>query len=104
LSNVIAAATAAGNPAMARAVADGSVTRSSFQSLFNDGRTGPVSHVVRDLWTSRPRVAAALSGVDAPPPTLASASGTVSAGAVQPLTPAERVRNIFNDLMSSLRT
>jgi hypothetical protein len=106
LSNVIAAATAAGNPAMARAVADGSMTRSSFQSLFNDGRTGPVSHVVRDLWTSRPRVAAALSGVDAPPPaaTLASTSGTVSASAVQPMTPAERVRNIFNDLMSSLRT
>ena len=67
LSNVIAAATATGSPAVARAVADGNVTRASFQSLFNDGCTGPVSHVVRDLWTSRPHVAAALSGVEAPP-------------------------------------
>jgi hypothetical protein len=105
LSNVIAAATTAGNPGVARAVADGNMTRSSFQSLFNDGRSGPVSQVVRDLWTSRPQVAAALSGVAAPArvPTPAVAE-TVSAQAVQPVTAAERVRNIFNDLLSSFHT
>jgi hypothetical protein len=111
LSNVIAASTAAGNPATARAVADGGVSRASFQSLFNsDGRGGPVSQVVRDLWTSRPHVAAALSGVEAPPrattPAIAATATaeTASARPIQPVTAAERVRNIFNDLMSSLHT
>jgi hypothetical protein len=111
LSNVIAASTAAGNPAMARAVADGSVSRASFQSLFNsDGRNGPVSQVVRDLWTSRPQVAAALSGVEPPPRATTSAvtatatSEAASARPIQPVTAAERVRNIFNDLLSSLHS
>ena len=109
LSNVIAAATASGNPAAARAVADGGVTRMSFQNLFSDGRGGPVSPVVRELWTSRPHVAAALSGVDAPQrATVASAATpvaeTVSTRAVQAVTPGERVRSLFNDLLSSRST
>jgi len=118
LSNIIVAATASdptSDPTAARAFADNRVA-SSFQSLFAAGRGGPVSHIVRDLWTTRPRVAAALSGVDAPAlrassatkvataSNVVSAAETVTAQPVQPVTPSERVRNIFNDLLSSLHT
>ncbi|HEY2135461.1 MAG TPA: transglycosylase SLT domain-containing protein [Xanthobacteraceae bacterium] len=38
-------------------------SRPAFNSLFrNDERRGPVSQFVRDLWTTRPEVAAALTG------------------------------------------
>jgi len=40
----------------------------AFESLFSDQRSGPVSQLVRDLWGSRPHVAAALTGQAAPPP------------------------------------
>jgi hypothetical protein len=112
LSNVIAAASAA-NSAQARAVADGNVTRMSFQNLFSDGRSGPVSGVVRDLWTSRPHIAAALSGTtSAPQTTVPTASASVSATSTPAtsaqtaaaVTPAQRIQNIFNELMSSLHT
>ena len=36
--------------------------RPPFHSLFSDGSREPVSQFVRDLWTTNPRVAAALSG------------------------------------------
>ena len=46
--------------------------RPSFHSLFSDtqeqGQRQPVSSFVRDLWTTNPRVAAALSGQSAAPP------------------------------------
>jgi hypothetical protein len=37
-----------------------------FNSLFSDNQGQPVSQFVRDLWTTNPRVAAALSGQSAP--------------------------------------
>jgi len=37
-------------------------TRPTFHSLFSDNQGQPVSRFVRDLWTSNPRVAAALTG------------------------------------------
>ena len=40
----------------------------SFRSLFSDSDRAPVSRYVRDLWTTDPRVAAALTGQAAPPP------------------------------------
>lgn len=40
--------------------------RPAFQSLFSDGAREPVSRFVRDLWTSNPRVAAALTGEPGP--------------------------------------
>ncbi|MGZ3411292.1 MAG: transglycosylase SLT domain-containing protein [Xanthobacteraceae bacterium] len=109
LSNVIAAAAAAGDTTSIRAAAGLPAQGQSFQSLFSDGRRGPVSDVVRDLWTTRPRVAAALSGVSAPPnipaPTGAvSAAPVASATPVAPATPAERVQNLFNDLLSSIHS
>jgi hypothetical protein len=41
--------------------------RPSFHSLFSDSQSQPVSSFVRDLWTTNPRVAAALTGQSAPP-------------------------------------
>jgi hypothetical protein len=38
----------------------------AFHSLFSDNQGQPVSQFVRDLWTTNPRVAAALSGQAAP--------------------------------------
>jgi hypothetical protein len=38
----------------------------AFHSLFSDNQGQPVSRFVRDLWTTNPRVAAALSGQAAP--------------------------------------
>jgi hypothetical protein len=42
-------------------------TRPVFHSLFRNDQRGPVSQVVQDLWTTRPTVAAALTGMPAPP-------------------------------------
>jgi len=50
----------------------------SFPSLFSDRRDGPVSDVVRDLWASRPTVAAALTGQAVPP----AANGDAAGGAL----------------------
>ncbi len=41
--------------------------RPTFHSLFSDNQGQPVSQFVRDLWTTNPRVAAALTGQPAPP-------------------------------------
>lgn len=102
LSNVIAAAAASGDPNVVRNAAG--LPRAGFQSLFSaDGRSGPVSDVVRDLWTTRPRVAAALSGVAAPA-SVPAVTAPSSPAAVNPTTPAARVQNIFNDLLSSIHS
>ena len=46
-----------------------------FHSLFRDEpKRGPVSQFIRDLWTTRPQVAAALSGQPPPPSAVAPAS------------------------------
>jgi hypothetical protein len=51
--------------------------RPNFHSMFSDTDRAPVSSFVRDLWTSNPRVAAALTG-QAPPATAASAPPAAS--------------------------
>jgi hypothetical protein len=45
-----------------------------FASLFSDNRSQPVSSVIHDLWTTRPTVAAALTGQIAVAPTSAAAT------------------------------
>ena len=45
-----------------------------FTSLFSDNRSQPVSSVIHDLWTTRPTVAAALTGQIAVAPTSAAAA------------------------------
>jgi transglycosylase-like protein with SLT domain len=68
-------------------------TRSAFHSLFSDtGQREPVSQVVRDLWSSNPRVAAALTGAPA-------ASLT---DAVQPAASGGQM-NLFSDRPSDVR-
>jgi hypothetical protein len=108
LSNVIAAAAANGNAGTIRAAAG--LPAADFNSLFSDSRRAPVSDVVRDLWTTRPRVAAALTGVAAPPPGVATAASVPAAATAQtpapatPMTPVERLNNLFNDLLSSIHS
>lgn len=61
------------SPVAAAAVAPPpSNLRPSFHSMFSDTDRQPVSRFVRDLWTSSPRVAAALTG-QAQAPTMAPA-------------------------------
>lgn len=63
------------------AVAAPPTARPSFNSLFSDNQGQPVSQFVRDLWTTNPRVAAALTGqsaaaaAPATPPEPAAAQG-----------------------------
>jgi hypothetical protein len=49
--------------------------RPNFHSMFSDTDRQPVSSFVRDLWTSSPRVAAALTGQSAPSPAPRTAPG-----------------------------
>jgi hypothetical protein len=106
LSNLIAASAANGNADTIRAAAG--LPAADFNSLFSDSRRAPVSDVVRDLWTTRPRVAAALTGV--PVPQAAPAATTPSVAPAQatapatPMTPVERLNNLFNDLLSSVHS
>jgi hypothetical protein len=69
--------------------------RQPFHSLFSDGSRAPVSQFVRDLWTTNPRVAAALSGVPGP------------ATAAPDAAPAPRsgpLLDLFTDQPSNVRT
>jgi transglycosylase-like protein with SLT domain len=101
LSNVIAAAAAAGDTNSIRAAAG--LPRAGFQSLFAENRTAPVSDVVRDLWTTRPHVAAALTGTAAPA-NVAVPAGTATAPAAAAPTAIQRVQNLFSDLLSSIHS
>jgi len=86
-------------PAAALAVAAASSTapqadaRPQFQSLFSDGSRAPVSQFVRDLWTTNPRVAAALTGE--PTPTAAPDAGPAPA--------AGAPMDLFSDQPSNVR-
>jgi hypothetical protein len=60
--------------AAANAAASAPNVRPSFHSLFSDNQGQPVSSFVRDLWTSNPRVAAALTGQSAAAPAPGPAS------------------------------
>jgi hypothetical protein len=67
-------------------------TRPTFHSLFSDnGQREPVSQVVRDLWSSNPRVAAALSG-----------QSDAATAAVQPASAGGQM-NLFSDQPSDVR-
>jgi hypothetical protein len=61
-------------------VSRASSTGPIFHSMFtSDGRSGAVSNLVRELWASRPRVAAALTGI--PVDAVTNASSTTAADA-----------------------
>ncbi len=89
-----------GQPAAALAVAMAPSTapqadpRPPFHSLFSDGSRAPVSQFVRDLWTTNPRVAAALTGDPAPSTAAPDAGPTPAAGAPM---------NLFSDQPSNVR-
>jgi hypothetical protein len=105
LSNIVAASAAGGPVANAAQAARGAsaVQRPNFQNLFSNNNTGPVSDVVRELWTTRPHIAAALSGVEAPAAGRA-VPATQTASAVTPITPLQRIQNLFIDLLSAKNT
>src|SRR5262249_25331397 len=70
--------------------------RPSFHSLFSDNQGQPVPQFVRDLWTTNPRVAAALTGQGAP--------ATESATARAPASPAGAPLDLFSDRPSDVRS
>ena len=79
--------------AQATASATSPATRPAFHSLFSDtGQREPVSPVVRDLWSSNPRVAAALTAQAGP-----------STDAAQPA-PSGGQMSLFSDQPSDVRT
>jgi len=68
--------------------------RPPFQSLFSDGSRAPVSQFVRDLWTTNPRVAAALTGEPGPSSAAPDAGPVPAAGAPM---------DLFSDQPSNVR-
>lgn len=58
----MSAASMPGTPAARSAPAPQGDGRPLFNSLYSEAQTGPVSQFVKDLWTNRPMVAAALTG------------------------------------------
>ena len=85
-ATAVTSAAAAANVAAAQTAtqttnAPPAASRPAFHSLFSDTQRQPVSRFVQDLWTTNPRVAAALTGqagpstgsVEAPPPATAGA-------------------------------
>lgn len=91
-----APAAAATLPAVATAAAPAHDPRPVFHSLFSDGQREPVSRFVRDLWTTNPRVAAALTGQPAP---AAAAPATPPAGPAAPGAPMD----LFSDQPSNAK-
>jgi hypothetical protein len=71
----------------------------AFHSLFSDGPSEPVSRFVRDLWTTNPRVAAALTGQAAPPVAASAAPPAAAQGAPMDLFSDQpsNVRSLFGD-------
>ena len=68
----------------------------AFHSLFSDNQDQPVSRFVRDLWTTNPRVAAALSGQAAP--------ATAPPSAPEPAITARAPLDLFSDRPSDVRS
>jgi Transglycosylase SLT domain len=98
-------ATPATPPAVTVALPLVAPTGPVFHSLFSDTRRQPVSQVVQDLWTSNPRVAAALTGqggapaatsaTQAPPANMSASNGTMDLFSDRPAD----VRALFGERM-----
>jgi len=78
-------------------------TQARSRSLFADMANGeqrrePVSQIVRELWTTRPHVAAALSGSQVPPSGGAPAASSTARAAA-----GEGWRNLYRDLVPRAR-
>jgi hypothetical protein len=80
-------------PAVTVALPSVAETGPAFHSLFSDTHRQPVSQLVQDLWTSNPRVAAALTGAGAP---------TTAASAPQPPAPNGPM-DLFSDRPADVR-
>ena len=84
-------------PVVTVALPDVAETGPVFHSLFSDNHRQPVSQLVRDLWTSNPQVAAALTGQAGP---TATAPATPSAS----LPPAQNgPMDLFSDRPADVR-
>jgi hypothetical protein len=71
--------------------------RSLFSDINGNGRREPVASIIRELWSTRPQVAAALSGVAGPQ------SAGSSTQAVAPIGSADGLRGLYRDLPPSAR-
>jgi len=103
LANTVAPAPATTSaPMTVSAVSAGANTaappnvRPTFHSLFSDNQREPVSQFVRDLWTTSPRVAAALTGQSAAPTTPEPANAPGAALDLFSDRPGD-VRSLFGD-------
>jgi hypothetical protein len=77
--------------------------RPLFSSLYSEGQSGPVSQFVKDLWTTRPVVAAALTGQAGNQPGYQVAPHAES-GRGSPAAPAVRAQGAPLDLFSDRPT
>jgi len=77
--------------------------RPLFSSLYSEGQSGPVSQFVKDLWTTRPVVAAALTGQTGNQPGY-QAAPHVESGRGSPAAPAARAQGAPLDLFSDRPT
>jgi hypothetical protein len=104
-SAAVASANAAPAPTAASDTAPVSAPRNSaplFHGLYNSGPSDSVSPIVRDLWQTRPRVAAALTGQNVPQQTAAAVAPPAAASRPDP-TPNDRVLDLFRDLPTDMR-
>src|SRR3982074_226319 len=90
----------------APAPAPGADARPLFSSLYSEGQSGPVSQFVKDLWTTRPVVAAALTGQTGNQPGYQAAPHVESVRG-SPATPAARAQGaplaLFSDRPTDAR-
>ncbi|MEA3021403.1 MAG: hypothetical protein QOK01_255, partial [Alphaproteobacteria bacterium] len=78
-------------------------TRPLFSSLYSEGQSGPVSQFVKDLWTTRPVVAAALTG-QAGNQAGNQVAPQLESGRGSPAAPAARAQGAPLDLFSDRPT
>jgi len=89
-------------PAVAEALPPVAEPRPGFHSLFSDTQGQPVSRFVQDLWTSNPRIAAALTG-QAPPPGATTAPAAPSAPVALSAPPPSGPLSLFSDRPANVR-
>jgi len=87
-------------PTVATALGPGSEPQPAFHSLFSDAQRQPVSRFVQDLWTTNPRVAAALTGEGGPP---AAATETPASATATPAAALNAPMNLFSDRPADVR-